>query len=932
MKQLSLYTLLLVLLVPVAAPGAARPRVYAKVDAETTIYPGDEFVYSIVVEGGAKPSRINLSALMPLKPRRVGSGTEMQMVNGQTAVTYSENYAIIAGQAGTMQLPAVTVVVDGQTYTTDPVEVTVSPPGTTDQLALELLVSDRQCYVGQPLVMTIKWTITTGINGYRFDVPVFTSDDFYIEDVSESAAGLAQEQAMIGDVLVTMTEDRRLIRGMAAAIISFSKVLIPKRSGPIKLAPVTVTTNVAVGRERTNDFFNPYRIKYERVSVQSNPVELNVLPLPETGRPPQFYGLVGRYTISALASPVKVNVGDPITLTIRVGGSPYLTPVQWPALEQVPELAANFRIPAERASPVVEGGYKVFTQTIRANNDAVTAIPPIPLAYFDSQRGEYVTVRTEPIKLDVAPSKVLTTADVEGTAAGPVNREVEAVRKGLSANYYGPELLVNQSFSLLSAALSPAYAALWSIPLAVLLVSTVARLASRTSPESVARKRQSQAATAAMRRLDEALDANARGRHPLLLLALKQYIGDRFDRVAASLTADDCYHAIVESTGDTERAARFRELIAACEAARYAPLDAQIGRPQVQEAALLIRVIEKQCRRRDVNGDYRKPGSRNRPGTAGTSFILGFSFVVLLSALWVQLLSDSSVFAGTADTEANTPSGDAPSSRPGSGGPLRSRAARRGTTQDTVALPREELHALLDEANTAFRLANGLVNNPDRARQLYEQAILLYEKVIDQGGVRNARLYYNLANAYLLKEDVGRAILNYRRAARLDGSDINLRKNLAFARSRRIDKVEVGAERRVLETLFFWHYDFSLRTRFLLACLSFAGLCLALTVVIWRGSGPVASAFALFCGVLVLCFLTSILAESHRQANTHYGVITVAEVVARQGDGPNYPASFKDPLHAGTEFELLEQRPGWLHIQLSNGTDTWIPDDTAGIV
>ncbi len=921
MKQLPLYTLLLVLLVPVAARGATGPRVYAKVDAETIIYPGDEFVYSIVIEGGAKPSRINLSALMPFKPRRVGSGTEMQMGNGQTTVTYSENYAIIAGQAGTMQLPAVTVVVDGQTYTTDPVEVTV---GTKDRLVLELSVSEKQCYVGQPLVMTVKWTVTTRVKEGAFKVPVFTSDDFYIDDVSAPAVGLAQERVMIHGVPVTVTEDHRLIRGMRTAVISFSKVLIPKRSGLIKLAPATVDADVAVGLERTNEFFNPIRTKYERVSVESNPVELNVRPLPETGRPPQFYGLVGRYTISASAAPTKVNVGDPITLTIRVGGSPYLTPVQWPALEQVPELAANFRIPAERASPIVEGGCKVFTQTIRANNDAVTAIPPIPLACFDSQRGEYVTVRTEPIKLDVAPSKVLTTADVEGTAAGPVNREVEAIRKGLSANYYGPELLVNQSFSLLSAALNPGYAAIWSIPLVVLIVSAVARLASRTSPESQARKRRRQAAAAASRRLDEALAANARSRHPLLLLALKQYIGDRFDRVAASLTADDCYHAIVESTGDAERAARFKELIAACEAARYAPLDAQIGRPQIQEAAVLIRAIEKQCRRRDLNGDYRKPGSRNRPGMARASFILGFPLAVLLYALCIVLLSGSSAFAGAADIKANAPSGDAPSSR--------SAMARRGTTQDTTRLPREQLHALLDEANTAFRLANGLVNNPDRARQLYEQAILLYEKIIDQGGVRNARLYYNLANAYLLKEDVGRAILNYRRAARLDGSDINLRKNLAFARTRRIDKVEVGAERRVLETLFFWHYDFSLRTRFLLACLSFAGVCIALTVTIRFGRGPAASAVALFCGVLVLCFLTSILVESHRQANTRYGVITVPEIVARQGDGPNYPPSFKDPLHAGTEFELLEQRPGWLHIQLSNGTDAWIPDGTASLV
>ncbi|OHB66854.1 MAG: hypothetical protein A2Y77_17255 [Planctomycetes bacterium RBG_13_62_9] len=245
---------------------------------------------------------------------------------------------------------------------------------------------------------------------------------------------------------------------------------------------------------------------------------------------------------------------------------------------------------------------------------------------------------------------------------------------------------------------------------------------------------------------------------------------------------------------------------------------------------------------------------------------------------------------------------------------------------------RDQLQALLDEANTAFQQANAAAGNPDTARQLYDRAILLYEKIIDQGGVRNAKLYYNLANVYLLREDIGRAILNYRRAEGLDSADINVRKNLAFARSRRMDRVDVGAERRMLETLFFWHYDFPLKTKFLLATLSFAALCTTLVVVIWRGRGPVTSTVAVLSGILLLCFALSITVEANRRAEVRYGVIASPEVVARQGDGPNYPPSFKDPLHAGTEFELIEQRPGWMHIELSNGTDAWIPDDTAGVV
>ena len=60
----------------------------------------------------------------------------------------------------------------------------------------------------------------------------------------------------------------------------------------------------------------------------------------------------------------------------------------------------------------------------------------------------------------------------------------------------------------------------------------------------------------------------------------------------------------------------------------------------------------------------------------------------------------------------------------------------------------------------------------------------------------------------------------------------------------RIDRIDVGTEKRVLETLFFWHYDFSLRTKFLLGCLCFAAWCLALTAILWRGRGPATTTIA----------------------------------------------------------------------------------------
>ena len=246
-------------------------------------------------------------------------------------------------------------------------------------------------------------------------------------------------------------------------------------------------------------------------------------------------------------------------------------------------------------------------------------------------------------------------------------------------------------------------------------------------------------------------------------------------------------------------------------------------------------------------------------------------------------------------------------------------------------LSSEQAASLFNQANESFKKANAATVESERIK-LYDEAILRYEKIVNDGQVKNAKLFYNLANTYFLKGDLGKAILNYRRAEKLDSTEANIQKNLSFARSRRIDKIELKTEKQVLQTLFFWHYDFSLKTRFTLACLFFAIVCVSLTLMIWRGQSVLGRTMALICGILTICLAASVALEINDRAHKVGGVITANEIVARQGDGQNYPASFKEPLHEGTEFDLLEHRTGWLHIKLYDGSDAWIPETSAELI
>jgi hypothetical protein len=596
------------ILAPAGIAAADEIQVFAQVDSSKDIYIGENFAYSIVISGANKPGDVDLSPLAKFNPQSAGnrdvSQTSISIINGRTTQNvvkqYVMSYMLSCNSEGLAEIPSVTVTIGGKSYQTDPVQVNILRPGNTDRLDLDVTLSQEKCYVGQPVVMTVKFYISADIGDFQFNIPAFNDDVFYIEDPDIIDPQAKLYRLSESGITILASQNRVVHNGKDSVLLSFSKVLIPKNSGDIVLAASSVSANVAVGRARTRDrFFNDFfgQKEYKRFMVSSQPLNLSVLPLPAAGKPSQFYGLVGKYSISASASPTSVNVGDPITLTIKIGGSKFLKPVQWPDLEQLPEFADNFKMPAQKAAPTIEDGFKVFTQTIRANNDKVTQIPPIPLCYFDADKGEYVTAQSEPIKLEVAPTKILTGADIEGADFTPVNKEVEAIKKGLSANYEGPDVLTNMEFSPLAAITSPGYILLLGLPFACLVLSSVVKVFTTETPERTAQRRRRRASGKAVRQLKKIQSVDSRQRYELLASIMKQYIGERFDRQAGSLTAEDCRMILADVTGDTRTADKYRDIIDRCEAVRYASAQADTDSVKINELMDLIRIIEKKSRK-----------------------------------------------------------------------------------------------------------------------------------------------------------------------------------------------------------------------------------------------------------------------------------------------------------------------------------------------
>ena len=108
-----------------------------------------------------------------------------------------------------------------------------------------------------------------------------------------------------------------------------------------------------------------------------------------------------------------------------------------------------------------------------------------------------------------------------------------------------------------------------------------------------------------------------------------------------------------------------------------------------------------------------------------------------------------------------------------------------------------------------FQEGNEAYNNKD-----FKTAIKLYENCVNQG-VANPILFFNLGNAYFKNENLGKAILWYERALRLEPNNEDIIHNLAFANTQIVDKVNNDV---------FWIEQFFNKILFLFSTRSWAFL------------------------------------------------------------------------------------------------------------
>jgi hypothetical protein len=136
------------------------------------------------------------------------------------------------------------------------------------------------------------------------------------------------------------------------------------------------------------------------------------------GRPSEFLGGVGRFTLQAEARPTNVRVGQELDLRITVTG-----PAAWgmtarPELKRYDRLSIGLRIEPKPDEITHEPPARTFVYRLRPVRAAEAVLPPVAIAAFDPGLSRFITQVTAGVPVRVVAVPTLDPAWIGDGAAG----------------------------------------------------------------------------------------------------------------------------------------------------------------------------------------------------------------------------------------------------------------------------------------------------------------------------------------------------------------------------------------------------------------------------------------------------------------------------------------------------------------------------------
>jgi hypothetical protein len=238
-------------------------------------------------------------------------------------------------------------------------------------------------------------------------------------------------------------------------------------------------------------------------------------------------------------------------------------------------------------------------------------------------------------------------------------------------------------------------------------------------------------------------------------------------------------------------------------------------------------------------------------------------------------------------------------------------------------------------ASAAFASGEGAATLYNQGNALYakgdfEGALKSYRHALEQR-VADPRLEQNIGSAYLRTGDVGRAIYHFERGLMLEPRNDDLKFNLDYAKTLRLDEVPEGGlfVSKLFEKIVHWMTPGEWIGLFAILFVLVSVSLLLLMVVHGRARPVLFWSFVGLLGLLILIspFFATNLYQHHFVKR---GIVVGEKVQALTGPGGQSTEAFV--VHAGMPCRILERRSGWVRVGIPTGLSGWMKADQVRVL
>jgi aerotolerance-related exported protein len=216
----------------------------------------------------------------------------------------------------------------------------------------------------------------------------------------------------------------------------------------------------------------------------------------------------------------------------------------------------------------------------------------------------------------------------------------------------------------------------------------------------------------------------------------------------------------------------------------------------------------------------------------------------------------------------------------------------------------------------------------------YTLAARLYQQAIDNDGI-SSELYYNLGNAFFRQGKLGKAIINYERALKIDPSNSDAETNLNFVKTRITDAPEDDSS-------FLSNLHSSIVSTFSpdawawLTFLVFLVLCGTIALYIFSGNIMLRKTgfFGGFVVLIIFVYLLVVSSQTARAPFTHDTAVVIVPTT-NLSSTPRTPKNKTEKtvsIHEGTKVEIVDSvltpddpvAGKWYDVKINNSTRAWV--------